>query len=117
MRFLVLLILLSKVAIADDDVVSARENLKKWGLAYCLHQNMATNTAEFGAAQNAYFQLGGHNDEKAYQNIKAYFDAAYKSNSDISSSTGKPIVLMRCLQAYEAKEYRKLIAAQDKYAR
>jgi hypothetical protein len=70
MRVLVLLLLLSNVAIADAGVVLARENLKKWGLAYCLHQNMPSGATEFGAAQNAYFQQGEHNDEKAYSSVK-----------------------------------------------
>ncbi|GLS06023.1 hypothetical protein GCM10007860_31880 [Chitiniphilus shinanonensis] len=100
---------------AADDVKQARLTLKKWGLAYCLSTYQKTETAkEASQAVGAYFQLGGHADG-AYNNVEAYFNKAIPEDKKVMQATGKTNNLMRCLDAYEAPAYNKLIIQQDKF--
>ena len=115
--FLMLTLLLPGFALANKQVVDARLNLKKWGLAYCIGTYLKNDRSKLdaGAARGAYFQLGSHNDELAYANVRKFFDAAMKAEQRVSKESGQPILLMNCVDAYEAPSYKKTISAQDKF--
>ncbi len=114
---LVLTLLLPGVALSSGQLADARMSLKKWGLAYCLstYQKDDNSKLDAGAAMGGYFQLGSHNDEIAYVNVRKFFDAAMKAEQRVSHQNGQPIVLMNCLDPYESPSYKKLISAQDRF--
>lgn len=118
LRLIFVLALLSpELALSADQVGNARLSLKKWGLAYCIGTYLKDDNAKLdaGAARGGYFQLGSHNDELAYANVRKFFDAAMKAEQRVSKESGQPIILMNCLDAYESPSYKKIISAQDKF--
>lgn len=117
-RLLILfMLLIPGLAISSEKLADARLNLKKWGLAYCLNTYQKDESAKLdaGAARGGYFQLGGHNDEAAYENVRKFFDAAMKAEHRVRKESGQPIILMNCLDPYESASYKKIISAQDKF--
>lgn len=90
--------------------------LKKWGMAYCLGKsNDKALSNDAGLARNGYFQLGEHDDDTAYVSVREYFDSALRADKLVGKETGKPNIVMMCLNAYESLEYDKVIRNQDKY--
>mgnify|MGYP006197345041 CR=1 FL=1 len=49
-------------------------SLKKWGLAYCIAEHVEGGAGHGGAAMGGYFQLGSHESEEAYANVRWFFD-------------------------------------------
>lgn len=108
---------ISGVAVADE-VGEARLNLQKWGLAYCLAQQHMSSPAardDSARAQGAYFQRGGHDDEAAYAEIRAFFDERAKQITGTVSSGGERLVLVGCLDIYESEAYRAKLKGLDVY--
>ncbi|WP_157236255.1 hypothetical protein [Chitiniphilus shinanonensis] len=102
-------------AAEDINIDNARLTLKKWGMAYCLGTFQKSETEdEAGYARGGYFQLGEH-AEPAYRNIRSYFNKVIPEDKKVMQATGKTSNLMRCLDAYEAPAYSKLIIQQDKF--
>ena len=107
---------ISGAAVAGE-VGEARLNLQKWGLAYCLAQHMSSPAArdDSARAQGAYFQRGGHDDEAAYAEIRAFFDERAKQVTGTVSSGGERLVLVGCLDIYESEAYRAEVKGLDVY--
>lgn len=117
MRLLVFFMLLPSLAMSSDQLVDAKASLKKWGMAYCLgtYQKDDHSKMDASLAMGGYFQIGSHNDEIAYSNVRNFFDMAMKADQRVSKENGQPIILMRCLDVYESPNYKKIISAQDKF--
>lgn len=118
MRLLVFFfMLLPGLAIPSDQLSDARTSLKKWGMAYCLSTYQKDDHSKMDAslAMGGYFQVGSHNNEIAYSNVRKFFDAAMKTDQRVSKENGHPIILMNCLDAYESSSYKKIISTQDKF--
>ncbi|WP_353328658.1 hypothetical protein [Chitiniphilus shinanonensis] len=110
-----LLLALPLIGHAAEDIDNARLTLKKWGMAYCLGTFQKSETEdEAGYARGGYFQLGEH-AEPAYRNVRAYFNRVVPQDMLVNSMSGKVNNLRRCLDAYEAPAYSKLIIQQDKF--
>ena len=95
----------------------ARQSLKKWGMAYCL-SSAGSNAAvkeEAGKAMGAYFQLGRHDDEKAYANIRKFISTELLSNPRVSKQDGHVVALVSCLDILESKSFLLIVRKQDKY--
>lgn len=113
--FLLLVISIGYVS-SGDGKPDARSTLKKWGMAYCLRgYDNKIMTQDTGMAREGYFQLGLHNDDKAYQAIKEYFDVMLKNDNRVMQISGNSSLLMKCLDAYENPQYKRLIIDQDAY--
>lgn len=94
----------------------ARQNLKKWGFAYCIGKySGAVINKDAGMARNRYFQLGKHDDDHPYAVVKKYFDLKISSDNSVMKETGTKNLLMNCLDAYENPEYGIIIDEQDRY--
>ena len=117
LRLFLVLALLSPGLALSSELADARLSLKKWGLAYCLstYQKGDDSKLDAGGAMDGYFQLGSHNEEMAYANVRKFFDKVIKTDQSVSHLTGQPLVLMKCLNAYESPSYKKMISSQDKF--
>lgn len=120
MKFIIigLTMTLSQGVIASKENIDAgRLTLKKWGLAYCLnkHKNNSDSGIDVESSLNGYFQTGIHTEEDAYKNVREYFDIEIKKTIVTGQETGKKIILMACLDAYESNNYKKIITRQDKF--
>lgn len=92
----------------------ARLALKKFGLAYCIGKYDRYESLGAKRAQGAYFQLGGHDAEAAYRNVRQFFDAAM-DNQPAAASDGGTMHWVACLNLYESPAYWKVIKQQDKW--
>ncbi|MEW7314753.1 hypothetical protein AB1E22_18960 [Buttiauxella gaviniae] len=115
--YCILLVSLPSIAVPNkNEIIDAREKLKKWGMAYCLSDRYSGSlNIDSSVALDGYFQLGKHNSEDAYSAVRAYFKASLKKNTKTSILTEKENILMNCLDAYESNEYERIIKQQDKW--
>jgi hypothetical protein len=76
-KYFILFVLFCTISCANAQSYKhkARNNLQKWGIAYCMSKTSSESrtNALYGNAQAAYFELGSHSDE-AYQEIKKFID-------------------------------------------
>lgn len=118
MRSVLLLLVVGLTACstrAADTEVDPRLTLKKWGLAYCIAENVEGRTAQGGAAMGGYFQLGRHESEDAYRNVRRFFDDWVAERPAIPKTPGTDLSLMTCINAYESTEYGRVVREQDRF--
>ena len=111
---LVLLFCTMSYATAQSYKQNARNNLLKWGIAYCMSKTSTepqTNTL-YGNAQGAYFELGSHSNE-AYQEIKEFIQEYIiipyqgKEYQDLS--------IQKCLDVINNKYYNNKVKYCDRW--
>ncbi|MGH8083939.1 MAG: hypothetical protein ACREPV_01505 [Lysobacter sp.] len=119
MRFLIALTMLaiSGQAISACPTAEARSTLKKWGFAYCLktHYEAGHKLDSAAVALGGYFQLGSHNSEQAYDNVRQFVDERFNAMHKTSKQPGQNLAVMTCLDIYESREYRSMIVDQDRF--
>jgi len=93
---------------------NARNNLKKWGIAYCISQTVKISKIDSlsGFAQAAYFELGTHQGG-AYTVIKKYVDDYVKK--EYNSKHYQNLSIQECLDLIDDKIYNKKIKFCDKW--
>ena len=97
---------------ADSD---PRLTLKQWGLAYCIAEHVEGRAAQGGAAMGGYFQLGSHESEDAYRNVRRFFDEWVAQRPAVPKTAGTDLSLMTCINAYESAEYGRVVREQDRF--
>ncbi|KGM56976.1 hypothetical protein N799_12270 [Lysobacter arseniciresistens ZS79] len=116
MRPVVLLFVLGLAACsthaADRD---PRLTLKQWGLAYCIAEHVEGGAGHGGAAMGGYFQLGSHESEDAYANVRRFFDDWVEKRPAVPKTPGTDLSLMTCINAYESAEYASVVREQDRF--
>lgn len=117
LKILMAAVLLAPTAGCATGPVEARSTLKKWGLAHCLSTyGSSESIRQMGArAQGAYFQRGSHNDEAAYERVRSFYADKFKQMSTASQDGGEPLVLVGCLDIYEAPDYDEVLEQQDRF--
>lgn len=94
--------------------INPRLTLKQWGLAYCVAEHVEGRTAQGSAAMGGYFQLGGHESEDAYRNVRRFFDEWVAQHPAVPKTAGTDLSLMTCINAYESAEYGQVVREQDR---
>ena len=86
--------------------------LLMFGLAAC-----STHAAQRpgSAAMGGYFQLGSHESEEAYANVRRFFDEWVAERPAVPKTPGTDLSLMTCINAYESADYASVVREQDRF--
>jgi len=116
MRPVVLLFVLGQAACSTHTTVpDPRLTLKQWGLAYCIAEHVEGGAGHGGAAMGGYFQLGSHESEEAYANVRWFFDDWVQERPAVPKTAGTDLSLMTCINAYESADYASVVREQDRF--
>lgn len=113
----ILLLLMSGLAACSTHAAQGdpRLTLKQWGLAYCVAEHVEGRSGPGSAAMGGYFQLGSHESEEAYANVRRFFDEWMAGRPAVPKTPGTDLSLMTCINAYESAEYGRVVREQDRF--
>jgi hypothetical protein len=109
-------ILFSTKIFSQDKKQDARNNLMGYGLSYCLNKyGSGSLKKEASQALGGYFELGTHDNEIAYKNVRKFFTERMESLSGVYKESNERAVLMQCIAVYQSRDFIETIRKYDKY--
>ena len=115
-RYIILVALFCTISCANAQSYrqKARNNLQKWGIAYCMFKTSAEPRANalYGNAQAAYFELGSHSEE-AYREIEKFIDEYLKI--PYQGKEHQDLSIQKCLDLIHNKDYNNRVKYCDRW--